>query len=841
VAHCLTQKGPFFAILRRFFCLFDNGHPVNKIDQIEHSLHNLTSPKRGHTFWGLIAVLILVAAMLWAKHGVWLADPIANILNDTPDGFKNYMTTAWHVSHDSSYVHYEGMNYPYGEHVLFTDNQPILSAAMQWWSRHVSDLRGQTVGLMNVLQVLSMLFGAGVIFLLLRKLHLPVWYAGLVTIGILFLSPQYNRFDKHFGLSHTWIIPLLLLLLCRYEERHSRRYESLLIGILLFVAAQLHFYNFGVSAMFLGLYTLYQVLTDFRWKNIAKRFYHLVVMVLVPFALLNVWIHWSDYCPDRPANPYGFTTYIGYWEGIFLPYEDFPLYQWIDQNIIAIRRIDSESQAYIGMVAFAFTLWVLFRRRFRIFEPSWEAAAYHRVHKRYLYGIFAASFALVLFGCGVPFAIPGLEWLADYLGPIRQFRGLGRFTWVYYYTANILVFYILWNKSARSPVLSRWSVELNALWSKVRRRDFRNLELSNIRKWSLLVIPIIVICWEARIFQHNRPLHLAPNLAIRNVAAPTPDHWLNKVDFSQYQALMPLPYYHIGSENIWLDLYYPLYKKMQYTALLTGVPDMGVNMSRSAIGRMVKSMQWALPPCESPALLGDLPNNRPIALMIEPAKWAEVQQHYGHLISKATMVYDGPDMKIMSLVPDNVRLYALEFRDAVAREMNQPNLVPLHDGWLGTNPDKGWFVHQNFDSCTSSKYVFQGKGAGFGSQGDSSWIWNNPIPKGEYTLSLWIKVTEDMGMTQELKIAQNSLADGHQIHFRHEGLRFYISTIVDGWALFDLHFSVYEDNSKTQIFLHKKGANAPFWFDEVMIKPANTTVYRQTPGWIVRDNQWYRL
>jgi hypothetical protein len=227
--------------------------------------------------------------------------------------------------------------------------------------------------------------------------------------------------------------------------------------------------------------------------------------------------------------------------------------------------------------------------------------------------------------------------------------------------------------------------------------------------------------------------------------------------------------------------------------------------------------------------------------MIAPEKWAEVQQHYGHLISKATTVYDGPDMKIMSLVPDSVRQYTLEFRDAVVREMNQPNLVALTDGWLGTNPDKGWFTHQSFDSRTDSKHIFQGKGAGFGNLGDSSWIWNNPIPKGEYTLSLWIKATEDMGMTQELKIAQNSLADGHQIHFRHEGLRFYLSTIVDGWALFDLHFSVYEDNSKTQIFLHKKNANAPFWFDEVMIKPANTTVYRQTPGWIVRDNQWYRL
>jgi hypothetical protein len=813
---------------------------LKQIDHIEHTLHNLASPKRGHTFWGLVTVVIVAAVLLWVKHGNWIPNANANILNDGPDGYKNYMTTAWHVAHDSSFVHYEGMDYPYGEHVLFTDNQPILSATMQWWSRNVSDLRGETVGIMNLLQLFSMLLGVGVMFLLLRKLHLPVWYAGLIALGAIFLSPQYNRFDGHFGLSHTWVLPMLLLLLCRYEERQSKRYQSLLIGILLLVVAQLHFYNFGVSALFLSLYTGYQVLTDFRWKNIAKRFYHFVVMVILPFALLNVWIHWSDYCPDRPANPYGFTTYIGYWEGIFLPYDYFPMYQWIDRNIIPIRRVEFESQAYVGVVAFAFTLWLLFRRKFRMFETSWDEAAYHRVHKRYLNGIFAAAFTLVLFGCGVPFAIPGLEWMADYLGPFRQFRGLGRFTWIYFYVANVLVFYILWNKSFRIHPAKSWSEEIKGIWAGIRKGNMQQVEWSNLKKWGLIALPLLLLCWEASLLQRHKRVNLSPNLAVRSVAAPNPDHWLNKVDFGRFQGLMPLPYYHVGSENIWLDLYYPLYKKMQYTALHSGVPDMGVNMSRSAIGRMVKSMQWSLPPCEPPALLGDLPDNRPVALMIAPEKWDEVKVKYKHLIDKSVPVYDSPDMKILSLVPDSVRVYAREWSNEVAAEMQAATLQPIQKGWQGVNMKNGFFLHQHYDSLTTSKHIFQGKGAGTGILGDTTWIWNKPIPKGEYNFSAWIKVTEDMGMTHEVKFVQKSLSDNHEIHFRHEGLRFYIVTIVDGWALFDLHFSVYEDNSRTQIFFHKKGVGGPFWFDEVMIKPNESTVYKQIPGWVVRDNKWFR-
>lgn len=788
----------------------------------------------------MVMVLLAAGFLLWQKHGEWLPHANTQILSESPDGFKNYMTTAWHVAHDSSYVHYEGMNYPYGEHSLFTDNQPILSAAIQWWNRHVSDLRGYSVGVMNLWQVISMMLGALVIFLLLRKLHLPVWYAGIATLGMLFLSPQNNRFDAHFGLSHTWILPLLLFLLCRYEERSSRRYQSLLIGILLFFAAQLHFYNFGVSALFLGIYTAFQILADFRWKVITKRVFHLMVMVVVPFALLNVWIHWSDYYADRPANPFGFTSYIGYWEGVFLPYTSFPMYQWIDENIIHIRRVDAEAQAYVGLVAFAFTLWALFKRRFRLFEPAWDESAYHRVHKRYMTGIFVAGFAMVLLGCGFPFAIPGLDWMVDYLGPFRQFRGLGRFTWIYFYVANLLAFYVFWNWSMRYPVNKTWKAEFGEIWAKLKQFDFKQWPASNLKKWSLVLIPLLILCWEAKILQQKHEIHPKPSPTIKAHVAPQPDHWLNKVDFGRFQALMPLPYYHVGSENIWIDINYPLFKKVQYTAFHTGVPDMGVFMSRTSIGRMVKSVQWSLDPGETPGMLGDLPDNRPIALMIEPEKWEEVKKRYAHLIAKATPMYEGPELRILSLVPDSVRVYARERAALVTREANAPDLKDVGQGWKSADLNGGWMFYDGYDSQTDNKYIFQGKGAATGIMSDTVMIWNKPIPTGTYRLSLWIKVTEDMGMTHEVKVIQNNLADGHQIHFRHEGLRFYIETIVDGWALFNMEFSIYEDNSSTQIFLEKKGVHTQFWYDEVMIKPANANLYRQTPGWVAKNNQWFR-
>ncbi len=822
---------------------------MKPVEQIEHTIYDLTHPRRSYTFWGFLLVAAVTFGLIWLKHNGWLQAPNDFMLGDSPDGFKNYMTSAWHVMRDSNYVHYGGMAYPYGEHVLFTDNQPIISAMIKWWSGHISDVGEQTVGIMNLISALSLVLGAGIIFLLLRKLHLPVWYAGLAALAMLFMSPQYNRIDGHFGLSHTWVLPLLLLLLCRYEELHSRRYLSLQIGFLVWFAAQLHFYYFGISALFLGLYTLVQLMMDPSPRNFRVRLSHLVVMVLLPFALLNVWIHWSDFTTDRPASPWGFTTYIGYWEGVFLPYPEFPFYRFIDESIIRIRRIDFEARAYVGMAAFAFTLWLLFFRRFRLFEPEWDEAAYHRVHKRYLKGIAITAFVLLVFACGFPFAIKGMEWIAEYFGPFRQFRGLGRFTWVFYYVINMLMFYVLWNKSVRfrgirvkqeaavAPVQE--TAENEAAPPAAPAPPAFTFKYPWLR-WAIALLPLVVLTYEAVVFQKSKKMVTMPNVARRDLAVAR-HPWLEKVDLSRFQAILPLPYYHIGSENIWMDLDGEHYRRMQATALYTGVPDMGVNMSRTSVGHMIDAVQMTQNPLEPPAILEDLPDNRPIALIINPARWEQVQQFYPHLIRDATPVLDDPDVIIKSIVPDSIRAYATRQALEISAEMDRHGTYSAGKGWKSYNPP-GWFDHISYDSLTTTKHIFQGKGAYAGNMGDTTWIWNKPMPKGLHRISLWIYVKQDMGMTHEMKIFQNSLADGHEINFRHEGLRFYLKSIVDGWALFEVEFTVYEDNSTTRIFLQKRGVFEPFYLDEVQIKSlTDFLLYRRAPGWVCRNNFWYKL
>jgi len=807
---------------------------LKHLEYIEHTLQRLASPKRAHTFWGWVLVMMIAAVFLWIRNSSWIDNPNAWLLRDSTDSYKNYMTSAWHVKHDSGYVHYSGMDYPYGEHVLFTDNQPVISAGLRWWNRHVNDISGETTGLLNMLQVLSLIFGAGIIYLLFRKLHFPVWYAIMVSLGVLFLSPQCARFDVHFGLSHTWVFPLLLLLLCRYEERHSRRYQSLQIGILLWLAAQIHFYYFGLSALFLLLYTGYQLLTDPSLRNIRVRLSHLVVMILLPFALLNVWLHWADFRPDRPATPYGFTGYIGFWEGVFLPYENFPMYKWIDGHLAHIRRLDSESQAYAGVVAFAFTLWLIYSGVFRraarrikavfvketppapgLFPHDWELAAYHRVHKRYLQGILAAALALLAFACGFPYAIHGLEWISDYFGPLRQFRGMGRFTWAFYYVINLVAFYWLWN----------WSIHFKGF------KGNTNLWF----RWVIALLPLAMLGYEAWYFHKSRPLAIENSPMYAPERATFEDKWLEKVDYKPYQAILPLPYYHVGSENLWLDMDFALFRKVQLTGFVHGIPDMGVNMSRSSIGQMLKSVQLTLPPGEVPQILADLPDNRPLLLFTEQRLWDEMLLKYPVLLGKATPVYTGSKIRLLALSPDSIRAAAKNFSRAMQAEATR-GIYPAGRYRSDTTP--GFFYVQTFDSLNNAEHIFQGKGAFSGNMHDTTWLWNAPLPKGKYTLGFWIDVKQDMGMVHALRMMENNLSDGREIQLVDIQARFHLKEIVGDWAMFEIPITVQEDQSRTRLYLLQKGINTTFYLDEVLLKADGFNLYHSRPGWVVRNNFW---
>ena len=74
---------------------------------------------------GLLLAFLFGLVWLIGFYGNIIFDPNNHLFSVDGDGIKNYFTYAYQIKHNHSFINFEGMNYPYGEHFLYTDCHPV--------------------------------------------------------------------------------------------------------------------------------------------------------------------------------------------------------------------------------------------------------------------------------------------------------------------------------------------------------------------------------------------------------------------------------------------------------------------------------------------------------------------------------------------------------------------------------------------------------------------------------------------------------------------------------------------------------------------------------------------
>ncbi|PHR26241.1 MAG: hypothetical protein COA38_15410, partial [Fluviicola sp.] len=379
-------------------------------------------------FIGSAAVFGVAAALIFVSHFTLITNPNSFYLGDSNDGFKNYYTLIYHIKHDSTYSHFEGMNYPYGEHIVFTDNQPLLSNTIKFISRNLVDISDYTVGIMNILMLLSIVITCLIVYLIFRRYEIPDLWAIPFAVGIGFMAPQIHRMGGHYALAYGFIIPLCMLLWLRFYHNSSLR-NSMLLGALVLLSSLLHMYYFAINAFFLTFYFGLTLLKNVSLKQMMFVGKNLFIQVFLPFFLIRFWFFLTDSVEDRPTSPYGFLDYRAYWQGIFLPIA-YPIGNFI-HSIKPIRQIEWEGIAYTGLIpGFFFARYLLLAGV--KFAKSKGKQIIGITNNADLNMLFLTSILVLLFSFGFPFIFK-LQFLVEYLGPLKQFRSIARFSWVFYF------------------------------------------------------------------------------------------------------------------------------------------------------------------------------------------------------------------------------------------------------------------------------------------------------------------------------------------------------------------------------------------------------------------------
>ena len=393
---------------------------------------------RKDILFGLLSVIISYLILVLA-FGPILKHPGGFLFGATGDGIKNYFNFAYYIKHGDGLLA-TGFNYPFGEHLLFTDSHPALA----WITQHLQNLfpvlGNYGVAILNSTMIYSILLAAPIIYLICRHFNLPRWYAVWIAIILTFLSPQFDRIRGHYSLSYIFWFPLIWYLIIRLEHATKKWGWTFVLGIVGFLAGTTHVYFIGLMLTF-GIALTAIRLIQFR-KNLGVEIHKIAPLftgILLPFIVLQLIVLVTDTIPDRPTHPFGFYQFHASFKSILLPHFA-PIKFLLDQYGLGNYRW--EGRSYLGLPAVFLFLYLVGGSILYFFRKRWTFWLDRLPDKSLLVYVLAASVVLIFSMC-FPFKY-GFRFLTEWFPFIKQFRSVGRFAWVFYYVFGIYSAKYLW-------------------------------------------------------------------------------------------------------------------------------------------------------------------------------------------------------------------------------------------------------------------------------------------------------------------------------------------------------------------------------------------------------------
>ncbi|MBE9467023.1 MAG: hypothetical protein IMY72_01725 [Bacteroidetes bacterium] len=747
-----------------------------------------------------VSVLAVSTILLIVFFGNILKSPNNVFFAKGGDGLKSTFGSYYHLQYDSTYWHTNCMNYPLGESVFFTGNQPVIINVLKVLQTFGIDASNNLTAILNVWLLLSMVLGAFFMYLLLKKLNLPWIYALIVANIIIFMSPQLGRLGGHFNLAYLYLIPLFLYLLKLFYDKPSYKI-SFLIAILSFVALFTHAYFLAFYSFWLFFLLIYYYFNEKENPaSIIKLILFFTIQIILPFIIFSLLT--NSYPSDRCVFPWGFFQTRAFPESVFLPigkpYGKFLHFSYLKW----------EGMAYVGLVSTIVFLFIVYK--YFKFKKNNILRCYKLTDNNFLNALFIGAFLALLVSFAYPFEW-GLEWMLKYTGPFRQFRAIGRFSWLFYYTINIISFYLIWNYYKKNKnTLSKLILVVALLWS-------------GYDTW------LNVKDKESSI--NHRFVHL------EDINNKLPENrWINNINIKEYQAILTFPFFHIGSEVYWIDSQGEAVKNTFIVSWKTGLPIIPVMLSRTSLSQTMNTLALYFEPLEKYSILNKY-NNKNILLLKENN--TKLNNNENRFVNYALMIDSNKYYSVYKLPVDSIKKLNSDYRNRLIDTANDPSLF-RKDNFLVSDTNMSFIYYSHENVLPDYKHLFYLKGH---AKKTNCIIETNLFDDTDtITISFWMKnLNKDLIPRSELRLkAQDKDGNWRQI-FGTTIFRMVKFVSKDGWGLVEFDYKPQKNNERIRIeVLNKLVVSGEFGFDDILIKKTHTDIYYKTDSFVYKNNRYVK-
>lgn len=549
------------------------------------------------------------------------------------DGIKNYFSFLYHASYGKGWW-FDGMNYPQGEHILYVDGQPLLSTTLAWLRNWIDFNHLQLNIILNILMATVFFMAIMYVYRILLRFRVSSIWAIVFACLIVPMSMQNFMIYGGYGLAYTCVVPMLFYWFIRYRDTGHFQYIIYLFFLAIIVML-LHPYEMALILVWSAFYMLGHVIL--AKSSVKDKFRHIVpvlIMVVATVVIFKFFLGVTDPVSDRTEYPHGLLTY-----GITGPHifkNGFsPYWIFLQKKGWAGYVPENAGYAYTGLIVIAVLCFLILRAIYLLIRKQ-KHGLNHLLPEGFDPIWLFVAFCALLFSMGVPF-VWGLDFLYDYVASFRQFRALNWFALLFYYVATIYAAIMLYSRFMR--FVSNKKVATAILF---------------------FFIPIII--WGYETYGFVTKLHLRGNAVENNYKhfhskgahKPWQDVLAEKgYEPEDFQAIIHLPFYHVGSEKIWLARSaYGVGLSME-AAYQLHLPIVDANMSRSSWSQTFEKVHLAGGPYTYKPLFYNVKDNRPYLIMY--FEYEELNPYDRYFFDLADSLGKTSNMIAYVLPPERVR------------------------------------------------------------------------------------------------------------------------------------------------------------------------------------------
>ena len=746
-----------------------------------------------------IIILILVHLLiLLCFYGQIIFHPDQYMFGISGDGIKNYFTFAWHIKHGTGLMEFEGMNFPYGEHFLYTDGHPFFVAIFKILTKWNSWFTDYSIAILNEWLLLNSILCSLFLFLIFKWFKLESGIAILASIAITLLSPQVFRLPGHLALSYSYAIPCSIYLSLRILKGCKGSVFWLWVHGLFFL-----FTHAYLGMMAIGLpFLIFLMSIAFERDGSALRRTKILALIICLSAVIIFYLFllWTDSHPDRTNNPAGFFLYNAELDDLLIPGEG-PIRQLLDRISLVEIDLEWEARAYLGITGVFFFISIIILALFSTLFKRSRKRLYAFFHQRELNILLLASVFFLLFAFAFPFK--QIRELIEFVPIFKNFRATGRFVWPFFYSFQI--FFVV--------TLFQWKKKHGMKWNSTMKSVF-------------VYLTLITLLLEGFIQQHivSTSIKQYPNLLSKSRVDEFNGKFGDTIHFSKYQALISLPYFHHGSESFDRIRHDEAMRNTMRVSYYTGLPMVNANLTRVSIPESKNLVQLASPNYYPKTIKNDMSDEADYLVIQSNIPLSKYEQA---ILNKSHYLASWENMDFYSLSKEELfsddRFQVFEHFEKIRDSLQ------FVDGFF--TPDSTHVIfyedYENLKSDTS----FRGVGAFQSSKKmDNILAYFEPgfFQSGkEYDLSIWMFNGEPDALNLWFRLMIEEYDKQSDEWFSTTIFPEHAETIFGDWSLVEGKFRVWNGDNPIQIVTKgKSNSKAAFHADDLLITEVDVDVLR---------------